>query len=399
MRSLTGQKRLLLDLRPLQPGFKAHLDRGIGRYTRNLYLELLKLLDPWQTLFYLQADLPNPDFAPHIKRVCHGVGPGLKPMLRTFMTYHVQSPWALKKISSQLDMVHFMSHLDAPAWLGQPSVLTVHDLIGQRFSRLYRQNRTSLRFKLERRLETICLYQAKHIIVPSQTTLNDVTDIYGINPERITIIAEAADPCLGPRQNQAELSSLLHAYGLAPDTPFFLYLGGIDQRKDLASLLRALEILQAQGLPHNLILAGSIKKDRQYPSLLSQINSAGLAESVHMPGFVADQDLCLLLSSCLAFVFPSVYEGFGLPPLEAMTCGAPVVAVKAGAVSEVVGSAGLLVPPSDPPALAQALAEVAGNKDLRQKLTAEGYKRAATFSWAKAARDTLAVYEKILKHV
>jgi glycosyltransferase involved in cell wall biosynthesis len=177
--------------------------------------------------------------------------------------------------------------------------------------------------------------------------------------------------------------------------PFFLYLGGIDQRKGLGTLFDALVHLKQKNKPHDLVLVGNIEKDKAYPDLMQKIKQKGLAKSIHLPGYVADQDLPCLFSSCLAFVFPSCYEGFGLPPLEAMTMGAPVIACRASAIPEVVADAGILVEPNNAGDLALAMDRLAEDKEMAKELREKGRKRACMFSWEEAARRTWQVYQEV----
>lgn len=163
----------------------------------------------------------------------------------------------------------------------------------------------------------------------------------------------------------------------------------------MPTLLRALLILREGGGAATLALAGQVAQDKHYPALTRLIVELGLSEAVRFLGFVPDADLPALYSGAAAFAFPSLYEGFGLPPLEAMACGAPVAAVAAAAVPEVVEDAGLLVPPGDAQALARALDALRGDPELAARYRALGLKRAAGFSWERTASQTLKVYEEV----
>jgi glycosyltransferase involved in cell wall biosynthesis len=383
------------DGRACQAGFKAHKERGIGRYALNLLKAAIPLLEPGRAKLLTQANLPDPEIAPHLPRIKSAYAPTWLPIGKRLISHHLLSRLALAPAWRAGDLVHFLCHLDAPAGIHPRTVLTVHDLIAQRMEGLYRQGKTGPRFRLERYLETRCLPQAARIITPSECTKNDLTQLYGIDPSVIRVVPEAADPDLTPVDDPRQIAATLARHGLAADQPFFLYLGGIDQRKDLGTLLKALAVLRDQDLPHALVLAGRIRQDKQYPDLMARIGDLGLDQAVIQLDYVPDADLPALFAACAAFVFPSLYEGFGLPPLEAMACGAPVVAVAAAAVPEVVGRAGVLVPPGDAAALAEALAAVARLPELAQDLRAKGLKRAAEFSWQRAARETLAVHAEV----
>ncbi len=384
---------LILDARPLQPGFKAHAQRGIGRYAKNLLTALLELVDPAAVTFLVQANLPEPELPAAIPRRRLPFLPGVFPVGKKLISYHLLAPLWLRPGWRGGRVTHFLCHLDAPSRPGPNTVLTVHDLIAQKMEALYRGRRSGARFGLERWLETRCLFAAAGLIAVSECTRRDLAELYGLAPEAIRVIPEAADPGLRPLEDPAARAAVLSRLGLEPGR-FFLYLGGIDQRKGLGVLLEALAALAAQGRPESLALVGRIDNDRQYPELRRQIQRLGLAGRVRELGFVPDADLPALFGECAAFVFPSLYEGFGLPPLEAMACGAPVVAIKASAVPEVVGEAGILVEPGDAAALAQALKALATIPELAAELRGKGRLQSSRFSWEGAARHTLAVYEE-----
>ena len=274
-------------------------------------------------------------------------------------------------------------------------MITVHDLIAQRLKHLYCR-KSKLRFNLMRWLETRCLYTAARLMADSEQTKRDIVEMYGVDPGRIRVVPLAADPGLAPVEDPAELARVRAAYGLGAGEPYFLYVGGIDQRKDLPTLLKSLAALKQRGLAHTLALAGRIEGDEQFPLLMARAEELGLGPAVRLLGYVPDSDLPALFAGAAAFVFPSLYEGFGLPPLEAMACGAPVVAVDASSVPEVVGSAGLLVAPGDAAGLAQAMEAVLTLPELAAKLRADGLERAAGFNWRRTAEMTLEVYREAL---
>lgn len=384
---------LILDARPLQPGFKAHAQRGIGRYAKNLLLALLELVDPGRVTFLVQANLPDPELPAAIPRRRLPFLPGVFPVGKKLVSYHLLAPLWLGANWRGGRVTHFLCHLDAPSRPGPRAVLTVHDLIAQKMAALYQGKRSGARFRLERWLETRCLFGAAGLIAVSECTRRDLAELYGLAPEAVRVIPEAADPGLAPLADPAARAAVLARLGLEPGK-FFLYLGGIDQRKGLNVLLEALAALANEGRPETLALVGRIADDRQYPALRAAIARLGLEDRVQELGYVPDADLPALFGECAAFVFPSLYEGFGLPPLEAMACGAPVVAARAGAVPEVVGSAGLLVEPGDAGGLARALLELSARPELAADLRARGLRQAAGFSWRRTAQATLAVYRE-----
>lgn len=388
---------VVCDGRPLQPGFKAHRERGIGRYSKNLLTAMTQLAEPPELELFTQNNLPDPGLLDELPRLSTGYAPAWLPIGKRIISHHGLARRALAGPWREGRVVHFLSHLDAPCRVGPRTVVTVHDLIAQKLAKLYGQGKSDARFRLERWLETRCLYGAAAIVAVSQCSKDDLVDIYGIPAQRIRVIHEAADPGLKPVDDPGLRQAAMGRHGLYHAKPFFLYLGGIDQRKDLNTLLAALSELMEQGLDFVLALAGKISKDKQYPALIAEIEKQGLKERVRLLGFVPDEDLPALFSACAAFVFPSLYEGFGLPPLEAMACGAPVVAMDASAVPEVVGPAGILLPPGQAGALARALEGILTNPELAGELKEKGRRRAGLFSWSRAAAETLEVYREVAR--
>jgi glycosyltransferase involved in cell wall biosynthesis len=387
--------RVVADGRPLQPGFKAHRERGIGRYAKNLLLALARRDDAPELELVVQRNLADPDLLSELPRLPAGQAPQWLPGAQRLITHYGLIRRTLAASWAHGAVVHFLSHLDSPARLGARTVLTVHDLIAQRMVELYGQDKSGVRFRAERWLETRCLYGAAAIIVPSECTRRDLADLYGVDPGRVRVIPEAADPELRPVDGPAEVEAVLRRHGLAGGAPYLFYLGGIDQRKDWRTLLAALAGLKGRRPGFCLALAGRIEGDRQYPRLQAEIARLGLEEEVRLLGFVPDADLPALFGGAAAFVFPSLYEGFGLPPLEAMACGAPVVAARAAAVPEVVGEAGLLVEPGRPRELAEALEALLSRPELARRLSHEGRKRSTRFSWERTAEQTLEVYREV----
>lgn len=388
---------VVCDGRPLQPGFKAHLERGIGRYAKNLLLAMTQLAEPPELELLVQNNLPDPDLLRGLPRVATGYAPAWLPIGKRLISHHGLARRSLASYWQEGRLVHFLSHLDAPCRVGIGTVVTVHDVIAQKLADLYGQGKSDARFRLERWLETRCLFGAASIIAVSQCTKDDLVEMYRLPESRIRVIHEAADPDLKPVEDPDSRREVMERHGLAEGQPFFLYLGGIDQRKDLGTLLKALADLKARELDFVLALAGKIDGDKQYPALIAEIEERGLMDRVRLLGYVPDGDLPALFSSCAAFVFPSLYEGFGLPPLEAMSCGAPVVAVDASAVPEVVGQAGILVPPGEAGVMAQALEGILTNQEMAADLKEQGRRRAGLFSWSRAAAETLEVYREVAR--
>lgn len=276
------------------------------------------------------------------------------------------------------------------------AVLTVHDIIpvlhpewcgqlGQGPHRYFHPE-----FNLPATLATIT--PDTWVMCPSQSTRNDLCGYLGrqIDPDKVQVIAWAASDLFYPCTDELQLQAVRARYRI-PDKPYFLSLCTLEPRKNLDMLLRSFLqlLLESPGTDICLVLAGSLGWDYQ-PIFQLVRNHPELQAQVVFTGYVADGDLAALYSGALAFVYPSLYEGFGLPPLEAMQCGTPVLASCLSALPEVVGDAGLLVDPRDGDALAQAMLNLASSDRLRQELVVRSLQRAQTFNWTQCAADTVA---------
>jgi glycosyltransferase involved in cell wall biosynthesis len=259
--------------------------------------------------------------------------------------------------------------------------MVVYDLIPLRFPTFY-GDQSLLRQRLHRGIE-----RAAAIIAISESTKRDLVEILGVDPNKIHIIYPGVDTRFGPTKDEAELCRVLDEYRVKP--PYLLYVGSLEPRKNVATLVRVFRRLRSQHrLPHQLVLCGPA---RWGPEVIVQAQDLIATGDCRVLDFVPTVDIAALYHGAEAFVFPSLYEGFGLPPLEAMASGVPVVASNAGSLPEVVGDSGLLVPPNDEEALEAALVHILTDSELRQMLRSRGLERAARFRWEETARQTLEV--------
>ena len=238
------------------------------------------------------------------------------------------------------------------------------------------------------------LFRADRIIADSRNTQQDLVQLCGIPEEKVTVIYPGYNSELF-KPLEAERNVLSHRFGLEPG--YILYVGTIEPRKNLVTLLEAYRILIQRGISvPPLVLCGSIGwNSAPFFATMKTLRSTGL---VRLLGYVEEEWLPLLYNGASCFVFPSLYEGFGFPVLEAMACGCPVVSTAVSAIPEVVGEAGLLIEdPWDKKLLANAMARVLGDRDLREKLQVEGIRQASHFSWEKTARETLEIFADLLE--
>jgi len=287
-----------------------------------------------------------------------------------------------------VDLLHVQ--YTAPPFMPCPVVATIHDLSFEHLPATFkRRSWMQLRLTVRRTAR-----EAAHLIVPSEYTRRDICETYSIAPARVSVVPLAAASCYAPVSDAKEIERVRNIYGISGD--YILAVGSIQPRKNLARLIEAYADLRRQR-PHDklprLVLVG--KRAWLYEETLRAVAACGIAAQTIFTGYVPESDLPALYTGALCFVYPSYFEGFGLPPLEAMSCGTPVITGDRTSLPEVVGDAGLLVNPFDTQALAQALARLIDDESLRAALGDRGLRRAAQFNWRDNARQTLAVYEQV----
>ena len=349
---------------------------GSGQYTRHL-LQALAKVDP--TNKYL---LFGPGSEPPIPNTQYPIS-----NLAKLWFEQVSFPRACR----HLDLAH-VPYFASPLFPTVPTVVTVHDLIPL----ILPAYRGSLLVRLYTRLVAAAARKAEAIITVSQASARDIGRCLHIPPERIHVTYEAAGEVFQPVEDEAQLR---RKYAL-PER-YLLYLGGFDQRKNLSALLRAFALLVSKQPQARLVIAGRLpgRDSPLFPDPRRLVGELGLEERVIFTGWVAEEDKPALLSGATAFVFPSLYEGFGLPALEAMACGTPVVASNRSSLPEVVGEGGILVEPTDMEALAEAMETLLVDDVLRAELRQRALAQAARFSWKRTALETLAVYRKVVRDV
>ena len=245
-------------------------------------------------------------------------------------------------------------------------------------------------------LVPLTIRRAARVITVSHHARQEIVDYYGIAPERVAVTYEAAAAQFAPVRDAGQLAALRSRYNLPGHGRYFLALGNLQPRKNIGRLVEAFADLSSQAELNDVHLVIAGKALWRESEIYAAVAQAQLTNRVHFIGYVADADLPTLYSGALAFVYPSLYEGFGLPPLEAMACGAPVICTNVASLPEVVGDAALLITPTDVDDLARALHALATDADLRARLTVQGAHRAAQFSWRRCAEETLAVYRAAL---
>ena len=231
---------------------------------------------------------------------------------------------------------------------------------------------------------------ARRIVAVSERTRANILRLYPDAKEKVVVVRHGVEARFSPAPDGARRGAILATLGI-PDRPYLLFVGAPRKKKALDVLLCAFaRVGPAVRGQTQLVLAGV--RNPKESGLEARAKELGIADAVRFPGYVGDDDLVELYQHATAFVFPSQFEGFGLPPLEAMACGTPVVASTGGAIPEVVGDAALLVQPGDPQQLADAIGRVLTEEELRAKLRRRGLERVRSYSWKRAAQQILALY-------
>jgi glycosyltransferase involved in cell wall biosynthesis len=285
------------------------------------------------------------------------------------------------------DLLHVQ--YTAPVRARVPVVVTVHDvsyLEHPEYFSVFR--RTQLRFTVARTVR-----QAAAIITPSEFSRRRIAQAYGIDEARIEVVHNGVDPAFRPLAQPLAQRWVRERYGFAE--PYILTVGDLQPRKNQVGLIRAFcRLLQAQPhLPHRLVLVG--KENWHGGEVKAEASRSGYSGRIQFTGFVSDEDLRRLYCGCDVFAFPSFYEGFGLPILEAMACGRAVACSDRSAMGEVADGAAVLFDPHRVDDIAKALHDLLVDADFRQRRERLGLQRAARFSWERAARGTMRVYEKV----
>ncbi|MFN2497963.1 MAG: glycosyltransferase family 4 protein [Pyrinomonadaceae bacterium] len=288
---------------------------------------------------------------------------------------------------NRVDVLHVQ--FTAPPFSPCPVVVSIHDLSFEHLPQTFkRRSRMQLRLTVRRSARN-----AAQVITLSEHTRADLIDTYNLRPEKVNVVPLAAPDAFAPVRDDNELQRVRQIYGI--DRNYILSVGSIQPRKNLRRLIEAYSLLQQQQpeckLPQ-LVLVG--KNAWLYDETLQLLKDRDVGASIVLPGYVPESDLPALYSGALCFIYPSYFEGFGLPPLEAMKCGAPVIVGNKTSLPEVVGDAALMIDPFDVNAIAAAIQKVISDSDFRSDLRVKGMQRAKQFDWKETARQTLAVYEK-----
>jgi glycosyltransferase involved in cell wall biosynthesis len=364
----------------------AHERAGLGRYAASLAQALLPL-EPGLTAFV------NDPRESRLRPPLSGLPTHTANLPRKLWRLRAAAPYfggpALDHAFEGLTLFHATEHL-LPKLTRARSVFTLHDVAYLLFPQYHLlQNRLYLTLMMPR-----FLARADRVIAVSEASRRDALRFYRLHPEKVSVIPEGVESRFRPEPDPAHLAAVRQKYAL-PER-FILYVGTIEPRKNLPTLLDAYAALRAHHPSLGLVIAGG--KGWLYQSFFERLRSLGLETQtrVTLTGYVPDDDLPALINCAEVFAFPSLLEGFGLPPLEAMACGIPVVCSNASSLPEVVNEAGLLVAPDDVRGWVEALNRILTDPALHGDLRARGLARARQFTWEAAAQKTFEVYQSVL---
>src|SRR5438876_5666567 len=358
---------------------------GVGHYTLEL-ARALSSLAPADEFQLLAPGTPPSAVAEKLNKALATNLRWVQP--KTFNQYWWGAGLPLHLSRSSLDLFHG-TNFEIPFWNKRPAILTVHDL----YSLLHPKKHEKRLARRARWRLPLMVKSAAMIITPTESVKRELCGQLGTDPGKFAVTPEAPRSVFKRMEREKTLETR-RRLGIRDD--FILFVGTLEPRKNLLTLARALdEILRTTPLSPQLVVAG--KQGWLMNDFFSFIKEAGLGDHIHLTGYLDDDDLRALYSSCSVFVYPSLYEGFGLPPLEAMACGAPVISSRIPAIVEAVGNAACLVNPQNVQELAGAIVSLLDDKQAREQLSLSGLERVEDFSWERTARCTLEVYRNALE--
>ncbi len=343
-------------------------------------IEALTRLDSQNHYYLFVEDLANlPDQIQGRSNVTVVTLPTRSSVRRLLLEF----PRLVKKYG--LDLLHITSY-NAPPFCPCPLVVTVYDISFERFPEWFSgRDRLLLGNMVPRSIK-----KARRVFVPSEFTRDEMLEIYNPSPEKIVVTPCGVLTHFQPINDKMAWQEIRQKYGIAND--FILAVGNIQPRKNLIGLIQAFAILKSQGLASMpLVMVG--KSRWQVREVYQAVEANNLENQIIFTGYVPEQDLVLLYNAAKVFVYPSFYEGFGLPVLEAMACGTPVITSNRASLPWVAGEAALLIDPDKPNELAEALTKVLTNDNLAKEMSRKGLEQAARFSWDDTATLTLAAYQ------
>jgi glycosyltransferase involved in cell wall biosynthesis len=361
---------------------------GVAQYTSHILKEL-SILDPVNeyALFGIPCKGKVIDFE---SRNFKAKGLPCRSILS--LHWYIWTFWYYTGFSCQLKAdnpdLFISTYPSMPPYFNCPGIVFIYDLTPLSIKYGHRAD-----FKLRFRLQvTNAVKRASHIVTISQSTKNEIVKYFGINPQKIDIIFPGFDSeVFKPGQDVNHIEQVKRAFGI--DGSYILYIGTLEPKKNVIRLVDAFcQLKKQKGISEKLVLAG--KRGWNEVEIFDQIMRSGMENEVIYTGYVPDAEVPFLMSGAEVFVFPSLHEGFGIPPLEAMACGIPVIVSNTSSLPEVVGDAGMLVDPCSVDSISEAMYRVIVDVGLREEMRRKGLERCQLFSWERSAQDLLNVINR-----
>jgi glycosyltransferase involved in cell wall biosynthesis len=356
---------------------------GIGRYVRELVAALLKQDGQLEYRLFAASPSPLPDLPFRVRRLpFHD-----RWLMRLW--HRARVPLPVELITGPIDLYHSPDFTLPPTLPRTRTLLTVHDLS---FVRDPDSAADSLRAFLSVVVPR-SVARADHVLADSQATKEDLIELWATPADKVTVLYCGVDPRFRPVTAPPALAAVRARYGLGHG-PFILSVSTLQPRKNYRRLIQAFAPLAERHPDLSLVIGGG--KGWRYDEILAEPERLGIAGRVLFPGFIQDSDLPALYSAAVALAYPSLYEGFGLPVLEAMACGTPVMSSDRSSLPEVTADAGLQADPLDVEAWTAGLTALVEDTTLRERLVDRGLQRARSFNWDRAAGELLDVYRRLL---
>jgi glycosyltransferase involved in cell wall biosynthesis len=375
--------------------------RGFGRFTRELLGALLQDDSKHEYLFFLDDKTPDHESIPQrAKRILVKTGESQLRAAAADGRRSLTDVWSMSRavLRTDLDVFFFPTvYSYFPVFNKAKIVVTIHDVIAENHPELVFSNSRAKFFWTVK--QKIALRQAELVATVSAHSKQAIVKRFGLPESRVRVISEAARPVF-TLLDEPTISVSLAKLGLSPRERFLLYVGGISPHKNLGALVDAFKLITESGSEPQLklVLVGDYKDDpflSAYPQLKKQVGQYDLDDRVIFTGFIEDADLAALYNAAQLLVFPSLDEGFGLPAVEAMSCGTPVAASCTGSLPEVLGSAGRFFDPNQPSDIASVIRSILSDESVRDEMRLKGSEISGNFRWERAAAETLKIFEEL----
>ena len=356
---------------------------GVGRYTSNLCRSIIKT-GSVKGRFYTPGRMGKTN-----RTDIEGInleGATVTKQNNTLRILWEQMILPIYSRKDRLDLLHYTDHALSLFQRSRPTIITVHDIAYVRFSNLLNKSRQIYK----KNILKSSIERADIIVADSLSTKRDILNYYGIKENKIKVVHLGVESRFRPISN-------VEKYRIKNNLPskMILNVGTLEPRKNVVTLIRAFKRLREKGcMDYKLVIAG--EKGWLYKQIFKEVERSDLMQEILFLGVVSDEDLPMLYNCAGIFVYPSLYEGFGLPPLEAMACGIPVITSNTASLPEVIGDAGIMIDPTDVGSLCEAMYNVLSKKELWNHMSGMGLERSKLFSWEKAAKKILEIYDEVL---